>query len=66
MIPNFNNNKNKHYSLLLTTSFFVIFNLGKKVKEVFGKVSPTSVPLHTSQGYKNCNKKRKIHELVRK
>jgi hypothetical protein len=38
MFPNFNNNKNKHYSLLLTSSF-VIFNLGKKVKEVFGNLS---------------------------
>jgi hypothetical protein len=66
MFLNFNNNKNKHYSLLLKTSSFVIFSLGTKVKEVFGKVSPTSAPLHTSQGYKNCNKKRKIHELVRK
>jgi hypothetical protein len=47
----------------LTTNSFVIFNFGTKVKEVFGKVSPTNVPLHTSQGYKIATKNEKSMSL---
>jgi hypothetical protein len=66
MFPNLNNSNNKEYPFLLITSSPTLSYFRAKAKDVLGNVFPTSIPLHTSQGYKDYNKKHMIHELVKK